>query len=115
MNRLFILLLLISAVSAKSFFSACGNDDDDDDDDSLTSCLSSVLGNSTGSVLGTFLGDHGTVIFQNALVKNTTACPSMSVIFARGTLEPGELIRYCCNHTFHPRFCNRLGLGSAED
>ncbi|PBP28852.1 cutinase [Diplocarpon rosae] len=41
-----------------------------------------------------FLGDHGTVIFQNALrdkVTNQTICPGMSVIFARGTAEPGNV------------------------
>jgi hypothetical protein len=51
-------------------------------------CLASFLNNS--SVLSTFLGDHGTVIFQNDLLQNTTACPAMSVIFARGTAEVGE-------------------------
>jgi hypothetical protein len=53
-------------------------------------CLESFLNNS--SVLNTFLGDHGTVIFQDDLLQNTTACPAMSVIFARGTAEVGE----CC-------------------
>jgi len=55
-----------------------------------TLCLESFLNNSV--ILNTFLGDHGTVIFQNDLVQNVTACPAMSVIFARGTAEFGE----CC-------------------
>ncbi|PBP21072.1 cutinase [Diplocarpon rosae] len=41
-----------------------------------------------------FLGDHGTVIFQNVLrdkATNQTICPGMSVIFARGTAEPGNV------------------------
>jgi hypothetical protein len=49
-------------------------------------CLDSFF---NSSALGAFLGDDGTVIFQNGLLKNTSACPAMSVIFARGTLEPG--------------------------
>jgi hypothetical protein len=32
-------------------------------------------------VLGAFLGDHGTVIFQNRLLKNTTFCPAMSIMY----------------------------------
>jgi hypothetical protein len=49
--------------------------------------LSGLLNNSAG--LSTFLGDHNTVIFQNAVLKNTSTCPAMTVLFARGTLEPG--------------------------
>ncbi|KAN0104468.1 Cutinase domain containing protein [Hyaloscypha variabilis] len=56
---------------------------------SVPLCLESFF--NTSSVLGTFLGDYGTVIFQNGLLKNTSACPSMSVIFARGTAEPGNV------------------------
>lgn len=52
-------------------------------------CLDSVFNSS--AVLGAFLGDQGTVIFQNELLKNTTICPVMSVIFARGTAEPGNV------------------------
>jgi hypothetical protein len=77
---------------------------------SVPLCLGSFFEElNSSSVLGTFLRDHGTVIFQNGLLKNTTACPSMSVMyvspspkyspvlllifvrFARGTAEPGEL------------------------
>jgi len=54
-----------------------------------TLCLESFLNNSV--ILNTFLGDHGTVIFQNDLVQNVTACPAMSVIFARGTAEFGNV------------------------
>ncbi|KUJ10260.1 cutinase-domain-containing protein [Mollisia scopiformis] len=78
MHRLLVLFHLISFVSAGIL-------------DDIGSSLGSLLGNNTASVLGTFLGDHGTVIFQNGLLKNTTACPAMSVIFARGTAEPGNV------------------------
>lgn len=87
----FHLIVSFWGLVAAGIFS-CGEDD--------KSCLSSFFNSS--SVLGAFLGDHGTVIFQNALVKNTTACPAMSVIFARGTAEPGEsfvhvdYISCCC-------------------
>ncbi|CZR62422.1 related to cutinase precursor [Phialocephala subalpina] len=76
----FHLIVSFWGLVAAGIFS-CGEDD--------KSCLSSFFNSS--SVLGAFLGDHGTVIFQNALVKNTTACPAMSVIFARGTAEPGNV------------------------
>ncbi|KAH8659140.1 cutinase-domain-containing protein [Tricladium varicosporioides] len=42
------------------------------------------------NVLKAFLGD-GNIIKQNALVKNTTTCSSMAIIFARGTAEPGNV------------------------
>ena len=42
------------------------------------------------SVLKGLLGDVQTVIFQNDLLKNGTTCPKMSVLFARGTAEPGR-------------------------
>ena len=42
-------------------------------------CLESFFNSS--AVLGAFLGDHGTVIFQNGLLKNTTICPAMSVMY----------------------------------
>lgn len=82
----FYLIPIFSSLVAAGFFSCDGDDD--------KFCPSSFFGsNSTlGSVLGTFLGDHGSVIFQNDLVKNKTACPAMSVIFARGTLEPGTAL-----------------------
>ncbi|OWP03448.1 hypothetical protein B2J93_7466 [Marssonina coronariae] len=41
-----------------------------------------------------FLGTYETVIFQNVLrdkKTNQTICPGMSVIFARGTAEPGNV------------------------
>jgi len=44
----------------------------------------------TSSLLKEFLGDFHTVIFQNDVLKNGTACPKMSVLFARGTAEPGR-------------------------
>jgi hypothetical protein len=46
---------------------------------SVPLCLDSFFNSS--SVLGAFLGDHGTVIFQNGLIENTTACPAMSVMY----------------------------------
>jgi len=54
-------------------------------------CLDSLLGNSNSSILTTFLGDHGTVIFQNGVLKNSTGCATMTVLFARGTAEPGNV------------------------
>ncbi|KAI9054794.1 hypothetical protein LZ554_001941 [Drepanopeziza brunnea f. sp. 'monogermtubi'] len=58
--------------------------------------LRGVLGanSSLASGLGAFLGDHGSVIYQNGLRNkktNQTICPAMSVIFARGTNEPGNV------------------------
>jgi cutinase len=52
-------------------------------------CLDSFFNDS--SILNTFLGDHDTVIFQNDVLKNGSDCAAMTVLFARGTLEPGKL------------------------
>jgi len=55
--------------------------------------LANVLDDSDDgtSVLGTFLGDHGTVVLQNDVLKNSSSCAAMTVLFARGTGEPGLL------------------------
>ena len=57
-------------------------------------CLNSFFDDS--SILNTFLGDHDTVVFQNDVLKNGngtgTGCAAMTVLFARGTAEPGA----CC-------------------
>jgi hypothetical protein len=90
-------LIYLFSFSRFAFAGSHGSGDDDNGDDNdnenglngLLNRTSSLLGDAS-SVLGTFLGDHGTVIFQNGLLKNTSACPAMSVIFARGTAEPGE-------------------------
>jgi hypothetical protein len=63
-------------------------------------CLDSFF---NSSALGAFLGDDGTVIFQNGLLKNTSACPAMSVIFARGTLEPGMFLTFTFLFIIHSR------------
>ena len=36
-----------------------------------------------------FLGDHDTVVFRNDVLKNGSDCAAMTVLFARGTVEPG--------------------------
>ena len=78
MNLILIFLLLPAAFIAVAFSCSAGDE----------FCLVSFFNSSL--VLETFLGDHGTVVFQNGLLKNTTSCPAMAVIFARGTAEPGE-------------------------
>lgn len=54
--------------------------------------LSTFL-NDSSSALQAILDDHGTVIFQNDILKNGNgtagSCPKMTVLFARGTVEPG--------------------------
>ena len=50
-------------------------------------CLGSFFNDS--SILNTFLGDHDTVVFQNDVLKNGSDCAAMTVLFARGTVEPG--------------------------
>lgn len=46
------------------------------------------------SVLNIFLGDHDTVIFQNDVVGNQSTCAAMTVLFARGTAEPGMSVLF---------------------
>lgn len=60
------------------------------------SCLGSFYA-SNKDVLGTFLGDHDTVITQDDVVdrmsgNGTASCAAMTVLFARGTDEPGTHI-----------------------
>jgi hypothetical protein len=55
-------------------------------------CLDSFFNNS--SILSAFLGDHGTVIFQDGVLSNNSSCAAMAVLFARGTAEPGVLFLF---------------------
>ncbi len=85
--------------------------------ETLANSLLGSLGNGS-SALGAFLGDHDTVIFQNGLVRlsstgmNGTAvtCPSLSVIFARGTLEPGMYFVVSRFDTPHQGYCRSIEL-----
>ena len=52
-------------------------------------CLDSFFNGS--SILNTFLGDNDMVAFQNDVLKNGSDCAAMTVLFARGTAEPGML------------------------
>jgi hypothetical protein len=63
--------------SGSPFFCSVSNPD----------CLNSFFNDS--SILNTFLGDHDTVVFQNDVLKNESDCAAMTVLFARGTAEPG--------------------------
>ena len=75
-----LLLHFITGVRAGPFF--CSASDPD--------CLDSFFNDS--SILTTFLGDHDTVVFQNDVLKNGSACAAMTVLFARGTAEPGMCV-----------------------
>lgn len=60
-----------------------------------TSPLGQLLG-PLGGALSAFLGKTGNPTVQNELksavaTNGTGACPAMSVIFARGTAEPGNV------------------------
>jgi hypothetical protein len=57
-------------------------------------CLDSFFNDSL--ILKTFLGDHDTVVFQNDILSNGSACAAMTVLFARGTAEPGMYFKFCC-------------------
>jgi hypothetical protein len=72
-----LLLNFVTVVYAEPFSCSVGN----------PTCLDSFFNDS--SVLNTFLGDHHTVIFQNDVLKNGSSCAAMTVLFARGTAEPG--------------------------
>ena len=71
-------LLLIRRTNGNFFCSA-----------SNPKCLDSFFNES--SILNTFLGDRDTVVFQNDVLKNGSDCAAMTVLFARGTAEPGML------------------------
>lgn len=82
-----LLLLVLPALIQASPFIGLG----------ILDTIEGLLGASNSSLaagLSAFLGDHGSVIFQNGLMDEktnatTTNCPRMAVIFARGTNEPG--------------------------
>lgn len=83
-----VYLLSFSRITLACLFN-CGNGKKN----GLEGLLNSTSLGEAASVLETVLGDHGTVIFQNGLLKNrTSSCAAMSVIFARGTSEPGGFI-----------------------
>lgn len=90
-----------------------GDSDDDDDPQSKPNFDVGALFNSTsplgqllgplGGALSAFLGKTGNPTVQNELKSavasnGTGACPAMSVIFARGTAEPGM----SCSFPSHP-------------
>lgn len=93
---LFSLLALLATPTQASPFLGSG----------ILEGLESLLGAANSSLaagLSAFLGDHRTVVFQNGLrdeTMNSTGegkvCPRMSVIFARGTGEPGLFIHLPC-------------------
>jgi hypothetical protein len=93
------------------------DDDSDDDDDkgkgmidvgalfNSNGTLGMALGPQLSGALAAFLGQTGNPTVQNELKSAlkvegngtagaTTACPAMSVIFARGTAEPGTRCFY---------------------
>jgi len=45
------------------------------------------------SALTAFLGDGDTVVNQNDILKNSS-CAAMTVLFARGTAEPGMRLSF---------------------
>jgi hypothetical protein len=72
-------MAMASSVSGKLFSCSSASD---------PLCLDSLV-NNTSNVLSTILGEHDTFIFQNDVVGNGSACAAMTVLFARGTAEPG--------------------------
>lgn len=72
-----LLLHFVRTAYADPFFCSASN----------PACLDSFFNDS--SILNTFLGDHDTVVFQNDVLKNGSGCAAMTVLFARGTAEPG--------------------------
>lgn len=81
-----LLFLLLPVVQASPFLGL-----------GILDTIEGLLGATNSSLaagLTAFLGDHGSVIFQNGLMdektnRTTTNCPRMAIIFARGTNEPG--------------------------
>ncbi|TVY44579.1 Cutinase [Lachnellula subtilissima] len=51
----------------------------------------SSLGNKSAGLLETLVGDLHGVTSKNDVLKNATTCPKMTVLFARGTAEPGNV------------------------
>jgi len=51
---------------------------------------SSLLDNKNSGLLKTLVGDLHAVTYKNDVLKNATTCPKMTVLFARGTNEPGS-------------------------
>jgi hypothetical protein len=65
--------------------------------------LSSLVNDS--SILQTFLGEHDTVVFQDGVLGGNKTCKAMTVLFARGTAEPGSfalLLRFDCSRFLSP-------------
>ncbi|KAH7383696.1 cutinase-domain-containing protein [Cadophora sp. MPI-SDFR-AT-0126] len=83
-----LLFLLLPVVQASPFLGL-----------GILDTIEGLLGATNSSLaagLTAFLGDHGSVIFQNGLMdektnRTTTNCPRMAIIFARGTNEPGNV------------------------
>ncbi|TVY65673.1 Cutinase, partial [Lachnellula suecica] len=80
----FLFFTLLFSVSQASLFSCSKSEE---------GCLSSFL--NASSVLETFLSDAKAVVVKNDILKNgngtAAACPKMTVLFARGTSEPGNV------------------------
>lgn len=85
--------LIASTIPSMSMPAASGTKDSgkgigDDAKGSVTASVEVGNGNGKGIALSVSLGNT-----QNAVVAamaNSSACPAMAVIFARGTFEPGE-------------------------
>jgi hypothetical protein len=78
-----LFLLLTRLVYGEPLFCSASN----------PNCLGSFFNDS--SILNTFLGDHDTVVFQNDVLKNGSDCAAMTLLFARGTVEPGMFSFFC--------------------
>ena len=75
----FLLAVSLSVPSTCFSFSCSGSD---------PQCLSSFFNSS--SILGSLLGNDSTVSSQNGVTNNGSACAAMTLLFARGTAEPGK-------------------------